>query len=66
MVKFDPQKSSEKALVDPIGNDREETPSVSGLENNRTSFTVPAVFQRWGEGLRWWAKGAESFSAIKG
>ena len=25
---------------------------------------VPAVFQRLGEGLRWWAKGAERFSAI--
>ena len=25
---------------------------------------VPAIFQRWGEGLRWWAKGAESFSVI--
>ena len=27
--------------------------------------SVPAVFfQRWGEGLRWWAEGAKSFSAI--
>ena len=50
MVKFDPKKFCEKASVDPIGNDREETPSVSGLENNRTSFTRACGFSALGRG----------------
>ena len=25
---------------------------------------VPAVFQCWGEGLRWWAEGAEVFQLL--
>ena len=50
MVKFDPKKSSEKAAVDPIGNGREETPSGSGLENNRTSFIRACGFLVLGRG----------------
>ena len=26
--------------------------------------SVPAVFQCWGEGLRWWAEGAEVFQLL--
>ena len=50
LVKFDPQKSYEKVSVDPIGNGWEETPSGSGLEDNRTSFTRACGFSALGRG----------------